>query len=52
MADFLNAIALGTKVQPNFADGVKEMAILDAALHSAQTGRTVDVVRSGVGEAV
>jgi predicted dehydrogenase len=51
MADFLNAIALGTKVQPNFADGVKEMAILDAALHSAQTGRTVDVVRSGVGEA-
>ncbi len=44
MADFLNAIGSGIKAEPNFADGVKEMAILDAALESAQTGRTVSVL--------
>jgi predicted dehydrogenase len=43
MADFLKAIGAGTKVEPNFADGVKEMAVLDAALESARTGRTISV---------
>ena len=46
MADFLNGIGSGVKVQPNFADGVKEMAVLDAALKSARTGQTVKVVSS------
>ena len=48
MADFLNAIGSGVKVQPNFADGVKEMAVLDAALKSARTGQTVKVVANSV----
>ena len=51
MADFLNAIGARTKVEPNFADGVREMAILDAALESAQTGRTIEVARTTIGEA-
>ena len=49
MADFLNAIGSGTKVEPNFVDGVKEMEVLDAALESARTGRAVEV-RKAVGE--
>lgn len=48
MADFLNAIGSGGKVEPNFADGVKEMAILDAALKSARTGRTVEVMANSL----
>jgi len=43
MADFLKAIDSGSKLEPNFADGVREMAILDAALESAQAGRSVEV---------
>src|ERR1039457_4208327 len=39
MADFLHAIDSGTKVEPNFVDGVKEMKVLDAALDSARTGQ-------------
>jgi predicted dehydrogenase len=45
MADFLNAIDSETKAEPNFADGVTEMMILEAALESAHTGRTVEVAR-------
>ncbi|MCX6626708.1 MAG: Gfo/Idh/MocA family oxidoreductase [Candidatus Solibacter sp.] len=45
MADFLNAIGSGTRVEPSFVDGVKEMAILDAGLESARTGRVVEVAR-------
>ncbi|MGD0497579.1 MAG: Gfo/Idh/MocA family oxidoreductase [Bryobacteraceae bacterium] len=45
MADFLKAIGSGTQVEPNFGDGVKEMAVLDAGLESARTGRAVDVKR-------
>src|SRR5262249_39878551 len=52
MADFLHAINSGAKVSPNFADGVKEMAILEAALQSAQIGRAVEVPKNAVGEAV
>ena len=50
MADFLKAVGSGTGVAPNFADGVKEMAILDAALESAQTGRTINIARRAVGQ--
>jgi predicted dehydrogenase len=38
MADFLNAIAAGGAVRPNFEDGVKTMEILEAALMSAASG--------------
>jgi predicted dehydrogenase len=51
MADFLNAMGARTKVLPNFVDGVREMANLEAALQSAQTGRTVEVLTGAVGEA-
>jgi predicted dehydrogenase len=50
MAEFLSAIGSGSNVEPNFADGVKEMAILDAALESAQTGRTVKVASGAIGK--
>jgi predicted dehydrogenase len=43
MADFLKAIGSESKVEPNFLDGVKEMAVLDAALEAARTGRAVKV---------
>jgi predicted dehydrogenase len=45
MADFLKAIDAGSNLEPNFADGVREMAILDAAMESAQTGRSIEVRR-------
>lgn len=51
MADFLHAIDSGGKMSPNFADGVKEMEILEAALRSAQTRRTVELANGAVGEA-
>jgi predicted dehydrogenase len=43
MADYLMAIDSATRMEPNFADGVKEMAILEAGLESAKLGRTVKV---------
>jgi predicted dehydrogenase len=46
MADFLKSIDSRAPVRPNFADGVKEMAVLEAALQSAQTGRTIEVATS------
>jgi predicted dehydrogenase len=49
LSDFLKSIGSGTKVAPNFVDGVKEMAVLDAALESAQTGRAVAVAPDGMG---
>jgi predicted dehydrogenase len=49
MADFLKAIGAGTEATPNFLDGVKEMAVLDAALESARTGRTVQVASRAAG---
>ena len=47
MADFVKSIDSGTTVRPNFADGVKEMAVLEAALQSAEIGRTIEVATSG-----
>ena len=49
MADFLNAIASGIKIEPNFTDGVKEMAVLEAALLSAQTQRVIEVAEQIAG---
>lgn len=43
MADFLEAIATGQVVRPDFADGVKEMRVLEAGLESARTGCKVDL---------
>lgn len=37
--DFLNAIARGGSVQPNFEDGMRIMQVLEAAIESAKTGR-------------
>lgn len=50
MADFLRAIGSATRVEPNFADGMKEMAILEAGLESAKTGRTVKVAERVAGQ--
>jgi predicted dehydrogenase len=43
VADFMNAIAKGGKIEPNFRDGMKCMEVLDAGLKSAETGRRVDL---------
>jgi predicted dehydrogenase len=43
VADFVNAIATGTTITPNFADGVAGLAVLEAVLESAETGRRVAV---------
>jgi predicted dehydrogenase len=41
--DFFTAIANGTEVSPNFADGYKTALIDDAIVQSAETGLWVDV---------
>jgi predicted dehydrogenase len=43
VVDFLNAIEKGTKVTPNFYDGMKAMQILEAAIQSSTTGCKVNV---------
>jgi predicted dehydrogenase len=43
VVDFLNAIDNGTKITPNFYDGMKAMQILEAAIKSSATGRKVNV---------
>jgi predicted dehydrogenase len=43
VADFLQAISEKKSAQPNFADGVKVMQVIDAGLESARTGRRVAV---------
>lgn len=45
IADFLRAAATGRAVAPDFRDGARCQAVLDAALRSAATGRTVAVPR-------
>jgi len=50
MADYLKAIGSATRVEPNFVDGVKEMAILEAGLESAKSGRTVKVAERVAGQ--
>ncbi len=43
VADFIHAIATGGTITPNFADGVAGMAVMEAALKSAESGRLVTV---------
>ena len=43
--DFLQAIAGGGAVAPNFRDGLREMEVIDAGLESAASGKTVEVPR-------
>ncbi len=43
IVDFLTAIEKGTKISPNFYDGMKIMQVLEAATKSAATGRKVTV---------
>jgi predicted dehydrogenase len=38
VVDFMDAIAKGTSVEPNFYDGFKEIEMLTAAMESAETG--------------
>jgi predicted dehydrogenase len=47
MADFLEAVATGGAVQPNFHDGVREMMVLDAGLESARSGAKVIINEYG-----
>jgi predicted dehydrogenase len=41
VADFLTAMEKGTKITPNFYDGMKAMQVLEAGLKSAATGQKV-----------
>jgi predicted dehydrogenase len=43
IVDFLTAIEKGTKIAPNFYDGMKAMQVLEAAIKSAETGKKVTV---------
>ena len=43
MVDFLSAIEKGTKVAPNFYDGMRVMQVLEAAIKSASMGQKVSV---------
>ncbi|NND34332.1 MAG: Gfo/Idh/MocA family oxidoreductase [Saprospiraceae bacterium] len=41
VADFIDAVAQGKKISPNFYDGVKTIEILEAGLRSAETGTRI-----------
>lgn len=43
IVDFLTAIEKGTKISPNFYDGMKAMQVLEAAIKSAETGQKITV---------
>jgi predicted dehydrogenase len=43
VVDFVKAASTKTKIEPNFYDGMKEMEVLEAGLHSAETGKTVAI---------
>lgn len=43
VADFLTALARGEEIHPNFADGVKEMEVLEAAQQSAREGHKIQL---------
>jgi predicted dehydrogenase len=43
IVDFLTAVEKGTKIAPNFYDGMKAMQVLEAAIKSAETGKKVTV---------
>jgi predicted dehydrogenase len=46
LADFLKALASGEEFRPDFADGVANQEVLDAALKAAKTRKWVTVDRS------
>jgi predicted dehydrogenase len=43
VVDFMTAFEKGTKITPNFLDGVKDMQVLEAAIISASTGHKIAV---------
>jgi predicted dehydrogenase len=43
VVDFCKAVETGTKIEPNFYDGMKEMEVLEAGLRSAQTGKVIEL---------
>lgn len=43
VADFLEAVAGGGSISPDFADGIKVLKVLEAGLESAQSGRKVEL---------
>ncbi len=43
VVDFLTAIDKGTKISPNFYDGMKAMQVLEAGIRSSETGKKVAV---------
>jgi predicted dehydrogenase len=43
VVDFVNAIATGSSIAPNFYDGLKEMEVLAAGMESAATGQKIEV---------
>ena len=43
VADFLEAIHKGEGITPDFADGVRIMKVLEAALHSMEQGGRVEL---------
>jgi predicted dehydrogenase len=43
IVDFLGAIEKGTKISPNFYDGMKAMQVLEAAIQSSDSGKKVTV---------
>ncbi|MFN2120249.1 MAG: Gfo/Idh/MocA family oxidoreductase, partial [Anaerolineales bacterium] len=43
VADFLTAMEKGKRIEPNLADGMKGMQVLEAGLKSAATGQKVSV---------
>jgi len=44
VVDFLNAVDKGTAIEPNFADGLKTIQVLEAGLKSADSGQRVTVL--------
>ncbi|MEI8132200.1 MAG: Gfo/Idh/MocA family oxidoreductase [Leptolinea sp.] len=43
VVDFLNAMEKGTKISPNFADGMRIMQVLEAGIRSSDTGMKIKV---------
>ena len=43
IVDFIDAIATDKVIEPNFADGIKVMEVLDAGLQSAAIGQRLPV---------
>ena len=43
VADFVTAIHTGAAIRPDFGDGLRVIAVLEAALESAASGRQITV---------